>query len=224
MAGSWLKRFYKRADFTRTQPTNGAREVIRWWESRRLFFNTVVGCTGLVTCFLLIICAFTADSFVGEPIGMPDGPLLGVFLIVPYALLANLFYTGGWVTELLILAGGKAQSAAAFGVKAFRIGVAAAFGLAMRQLRERDFDVSTFSMQKGPLGRHPFRRERWEGKFVPPELLLNGRKPVHKRRRPIRREQLGCVDGSTPGISQPFVIEPVIDLNHPELLRLLLSD
>lgn len=77
----------------------------------------------MVTCFLLIICAFTADSFVGEPIGMPDGPLLGVFLIVPYALPANLFYTGGWVTELLILAGGKAQSAAAFGVKAFRIGV-----------------------------------------------------------------------------------------------------
>jgi hypothetical protein len=123
MAGRWLKRFYKRADFTRTQPTNGAREVIRWWESRRLFFNAVVGCTGLVTCFLLIVCAFTADSFVGEPIGMPDGPLLGVFLIVPYALLANLFYTGGWVAELLILAGGKAQGAAAFGVKAFRIGV-----------------------------------------------------------------------------------------------------
>jgi hypothetical protein len=49
-------------------------EVIRWWEGRRLYFNSVVGFTGVITCVLLIICAFTADSIVGEPIGMPDGP------------------------------------------------------------------------------------------------------------------------------------------------------
>lgn len=123
MIGTWLKRFYKRPDFERREPAADAGEVIRWWESRRVFFNLVVGCTGIFTCFLLIVCAFTADSFVGEPIGMTDGPLLGVFLIIPYALLANVFYTGGWISELLIRTTGKAQSAAVFGLRAFRAGV-----------------------------------------------------------------------------------------------------
>lgn len=76
-------------------------EVIRWWEGRRFFFDSVVGFTGVTTCVLLIICAFTADSTVGEPIGMPDGPLLGFFAIVFYGILANLFYTCGWISELL---------------------------------------------------------------------------------------------------------------------------
>jgi hypothetical protein len=123
MVGSWLKRFYERSDFTRREPATSARESIRWWESRRFFFNLVVGCTGLLTCFLLLVCAFTADSFVGEPIGMTDGPLLGIFLIILYALLANVCYTGGWISELLVGASGKAQSATAFGLKAFRVGV-----------------------------------------------------------------------------------------------------
>jgi hypothetical protein len=123
MANSWLRRFYERPDFARTEPVIGALEIIRWWESRRVFFNLVVGCTGLFTCFLLIVCAITADSFVGEPIGMTDGPLLGILLIIPYALLANVFDTGGWISELLFRASGRAQSAAAFGLKAFRAGI-----------------------------------------------------------------------------------------------------
>ena len=123
MVGSLPKAFYKRPEFERTQPAISAGEVIRWWESRRLFFNLVVGCTGLLTCCLLIVCAFMADSLVGEPIGMTDGPLLGIFLIVPYALIANICYTGGWISELLVRMTGKAQSAAAFGLKAFRVGV-----------------------------------------------------------------------------------------------------
>jgi len=92
-------------------------------ESRRLFFNLIVGITGLVTCVLLIVCAFTADSMVGEPIGMTDGPLLGVFMIVPYALLANVCYTAGWFSELLVRTTRRVDDAAAFAVKAFRAGI-----------------------------------------------------------------------------------------------------
>jgi hypothetical protein len=98
-------------------------EVIRWWEGRRLFFNSVVGCTGVITCVLLIVCALTADSTVGEPIGMPDGPLLGVFGIVFYGILANVFYTGGWISELLLRAVTTTEKASALGLTAFRAGV-----------------------------------------------------------------------------------------------------
>jgi hypothetical protein len=110
--------------FKRDKPLSGAGEVIRWWESRRFFFNVLVGSTGVIACALLIVCAFTADSVVGEPIGMPDGPLLGVFGIVVYGILANVFYTGGWITELLMRTAVTAQRTNAFGLKAFRIGVA----------------------------------------------------------------------------------------------------
>lgn len=98
-------------------------EVIRWWEGRRFFFNSVVGCTGVITSVLLIVCAFTAESSVGEPIGMPDGPLLGVFGIVFYGVLANIFYAGGWISELLMRAVTTTEKASAFGLRAFRTGV-----------------------------------------------------------------------------------------------------
>ena len=123
MIGSWLKKFYERPDFIRMDTAIGAGDVIRWWESRRLFFNLIVGITGLVTCVLLVVCAFTADSLVGEPIGMSDGPLLGIFMIVPYALLANVCYTAGWISELIVKTTRTADNAAAFAVKAFRAGI-----------------------------------------------------------------------------------------------------
>jgi hypothetical protein len=115
---------FKSSKFNRKTPVHGAAEVIRRWESRRLFFNAVVGCTGVITCVLMVVCAFVADSTVGEPIGMPDGPLLGVFGILFYAILANVFYTAGWICELLLGAATTAKKSAAFGLKAFRVGIA----------------------------------------------------------------------------------------------------
>jgi len=123
MVGGWLKTFYERPEFSRADPAFGAGNVIRWWESRRMFFNLTVGITGLVTCLLLAVCAFTADSLVGEPIGMTDGPLLGIFMIVPYALLANICYTAGRISELSIKTTRTADNAAAFAVRAFRVGI-----------------------------------------------------------------------------------------------------
>ena len=64
-------------------------------ESRRFFLNFVVGCTGIVTCVMMIFCAIWAESAVDEAIGLPDGPLLGMFGIFLYRLLANVFFTGG---------------------------------------------------------------------------------------------------------------------------------
>ena len=76
---NYAKRWLDNPHFNRQLTPVDATDVIRWWESRRFFYNAVVGITRLVTCALLIVCAFTADSMVGEPIGLPDGPLLGIF-------------------------------------------------------------------------------------------------------------------------------------------------
>lgn len=92
-------------------------------ESRRFFLNFVVGCTGIVTCLLMIFCAIWAESAVDEAIGLPDGPLLGMFGIFLYRLLANVFFTGGWICELIVRTEVTAETANAFGLKAFRIGV-----------------------------------------------------------------------------------------------------
>jgi hypothetical protein len=109
--------------FRRNNTLATSGEVIRWWEARPCFFNAVVGCTGVITCVLLLLCAFAAESKVGETIGMPDGPLLGIFAILFYGILANVFYTGGWLSELLIRVATTTEKASAFGMNAFRIGV-----------------------------------------------------------------------------------------------------
>ncbi len=123
MVVDWRKKFYKRQEFIRADAAIGAGDVIRWWENRRLFFNLTIGISGLVTCVLLVVCALTAGSLVGESIGMPDGPLLGVFMIVPYALLANACCTAGWISELMVRTTRTANDAAAFAVRAFRAGI-----------------------------------------------------------------------------------------------------
>lgn len=123
MLRSYVRGLWQGPRFRRDQALANALEVIRWWESRRFFFNSVVGCTGLITCILLIVCAITAEATVGAPIGLPDGPLLGVFGILFFGILANVFYTGGWICELLMRALTTAERSSAFGLKAFRIGV-----------------------------------------------------------------------------------------------------
>ncbi len=86
---------------------------------------------------------------------MSDGPLLGLFLIVPYAVLANVCYTGGWVAELLVRAAGKADNATAFGLKAFRVGVTFSILITLSPavICWLSFAVALFKGQKhGPLG------------------------------------------------------------------------
>ncbi len=96
--------------------------VIEWWERRRPWFNLVVGCTGMITCVLMVLCGFISEPVVGEAIGLPDGALFGLIGIVVYAIAANICYTAGWATEVVISRSQK-QSATAFGLKAFRYGL-----------------------------------------------------------------------------------------------------
>jgi hypothetical protein len=119
----FFKAFFDGPEFVRNTSHRGVWEVIRWWESRRFFFNLVVGCTGILTLILMTICAVFAESVVGEAIGMSDGPLLEVFGIFFYGILANLFYTAGWIVEIGLRTTIAANRSAALGLKAFRAGV-----------------------------------------------------------------------------------------------------
>jgi hypothetical protein len=70
----------------------GPAAMLRWWESRRLVYNKVVGATGLFT-------------LAGVFVFMPDrselfGPEL-VMVVGTYGLMANVCFSLGWLTEML---------------------------------------------------------------------------------------------------------------------------
>jgi hypothetical protein len=122
---------YNRSIFRREMAAADKGDVVLWWESRRIFFNLVVGCTGIITCVLVIVCAFVSEPIVGEAIGLPDGPLLGLFGIIAYAILANVCYTFGSVSELLFRGRTTADRSAVFAVRAFRAGIAFSIALTL---------------------------------------------------------------------------------------------
>ena len=69
--------------------------LLRWWESRRVKYNLVVGSAGLVTLATMTLAALVLPS--GQ---LP--PLRGLAAVVLiYALLANACYSLGWVTEVV---------------------------------------------------------------------------------------------------------------------------
>ena len=65
--------------------------LLRWWESRRLVYNQVVGVTGL---FTLLVA-----GVIGPEGGMPLAVMPQVALV--YGLAANVCYSMGWGAELL---------------------------------------------------------------------------------------------------------------------------
>ena len=76
------------------EPTlrRSAGAVIGWWERRRPLFNGVVGATGVVTISLLSVAL--GPTFFVQP-----GTWIGV---TAYAIAANLCYSLGAPTELLL--------------------------------------------------------------------------------------------------------------------------
>jgi hypothetical protein len=70
--------------------------VIGWWEARRAAYNVAVGSTGLFTVAAVHLIARLPPASVAIPIEPT--------LIIPaiYGILANVCYTGGWISELWI--------------------------------------------------------------------------------------------------------------------------
>jgi hypothetical protein len=116
------RRFTSLRFFSRSEPLRSAWEVIAWWEARRVPFNLMVGVTGIVTGAIILFAALLAETYLGEPIGLPDPPIFVVFGIVFYAILANICFAGGWAVELLVsrIWGEQAHS---FGPISFILGI-----------------------------------------------------------------------------------------------------
>lgn len=104
-------------DYRRTPWT-----LLRWWESRRLTYNVVVGGAGLVT--LGVVGLFSL-----LPPGLP-GPVFVWRGVVVYAVMANLGYCLGWAAELGMRAVWHERAPDA-GPALFRQGLAFAVGLTL---------------------------------------------------------------------------------------------
>jgi len=89
------RRFTSLRFFSRSEPLRSAWEVFAWWEARRVPFNLMVGVTGIVTGAIILFAALLAETYLGEPIGLPDPPIFVVFGIVFYAIMANICFAGG---------------------------------------------------------------------------------------------------------------------------------
>ena len=104
--------------FTPLYQPRGIWSVIRWWESRRLFYNLWVGGAGLLTLGVAAAISF-----------LPPFPfwLRGVFV---YGVMANLCYSLGAPVDLF-LRRFMGRHAAVAGPVLFRYGFVFAMGLTL---------------------------------------------------------------------------------------------
>jgi hypothetical protein len=93
-------------------------DAIVWWELRRIPYNLLLAALGLASG---LIIQLIGNRFVdpGEDV---IEPLMMVFGAVSFGILANVFYTLGWITELL-WCGGDTRRTETIRQKVFRAGV-----------------------------------------------------------------------------------------------------
>jgi hypothetical protein len=86
----------------RDRPVVSANDVIGWWETRRVPYNLIVGSTGIISCVIISIVGLGSYFFFDSDFGLPGSPLFAVFGILLYGIAANVFFTGGWLAELIV--------------------------------------------------------------------------------------------------------------------------
>ena len=120
---AWIQSLQAWRIFFRRAEQVSTFEVVKWWEMRRGPYNLLVGAAGIFTCIMTVIVATIASETIGEPLGLPDPPILAVFAVIAYAVGANICFTGGWIAEILVKKFWR-EKAGAFGQAAFIGGVA----------------------------------------------------------------------------------------------------
>lgn len=78
------------------------RDMIGWWEARRIPFNLIVGSAGLLSIVVVGIVAAGRSLLFNSDLGLPDPPLFALFAVVIYGIMANVCFTGGWLVELVV--------------------------------------------------------------------------------------------------------------------------
>jgi hypothetical protein len=85
-----VERLYPLPDIRRTPLSS-----LRWWESRRLFYNKVVGAAGVVTLAGFSVMALLPPD--PMPVRNLPGLLVGAAI---YGILANGCYSLGWLADM----------------------------------------------------------------------------------------------------------------------------
>jgi hypothetical protein len=102
MLRNQLKRLTGSRICRREVPIDSAKDVIGWWEARRIPFNLIVGIAGLVSCIAAGVVVL-GSYFLGiGDFDLPDPPGFAVFAIILYGISANICFTGGWLAELAV--------------------------------------------------------------------------------------------------------------------------
>jgi hypothetical protein len=98
-------------------------QIVAWWELRRIPFNLVVGVAGIASCLIVGAVAIITEALLGSVGWMPDSPLFALVWVLIYGMMANVFYTGGWVAELIVKRACP-EDAASFPTLSFSLGLA----------------------------------------------------------------------------------------------------
>jgi hypothetical protein len=103
--------------FARPVPAATPQEVIGWWERRRLYYNLIIFVWAAILICVLIAVGRERISW---------GAIASILLIylLLFQLPANIFYTGGWIAELIVKKALRLSSAR-FGPFALGLGIAA---------------------------------------------------------------------------------------------------
>lgn len=86
----------------RDVPITTVRDMIGWWEARRIPFNLIVGSAGVLSFVVMGIVAAGSFFLFNSDFGLPDPPLFALFGVVIYGIMANVCFTGGWLVELVM--------------------------------------------------------------------------------------------------------------------------
>ena len=81
--------------------TYSRRDLVKWWEARRVRFNLWVGSVGVVTWLLVLLVGSMAvrpGVDFEEPIMMIVGPII-------YGVIANLCFSLGWIVDTTLYVG-----------------------------------------------------------------------------------------------------------------------
>jgi hypothetical protein len=93
-------------------------DAIVWWEIRRVPYNAALAILGIITISALLWIGshlFASGEGVDEPLGLIVGAVF-------YGLAANVFYTLGWISELL-WSGGDTSKTQPFRKRVFFLGL-----------------------------------------------------------------------------------------------------
>ena len=97
-----VRRFGNLHIFHRDAPITGTRAIIGWWEARRVPYNMIVGSAGIFTCIVIAVVAMGSYFLFNSDFGLSGSPFLAILGIIIYGILANVCFTGGWLTELIV--------------------------------------------------------------------------------------------------------------------------